>query len=62
MVSSDHGNVEDCSHGKHTDNPVLTLLLGAQRQQYAAQIQALTDFVPVIEDFLGIKPPVTTGV
>ncbi|MCX6048439.1 MAG: alkaline phosphatase family protein [Chloroflexi bacterium] len=55
IVTSDHGNIEDCSHGKHTDNPVLTLLLGAQRRQYAPQIQALTDFVPVIEDFLGIQ-------
>jgi len=31
IVGSDHGNVEDCSHGKHTENPALTLLLGAER-------------------------------
>ena len=55
IVSSDHGNVEDRSHGKHTENPALTLLLGAERQHYAEKIRSLVDFVPVIEDFLGIK-------
>lgn len=48
IVSSDHGNVEDCSHGKHTENPVLTLLLGAQRQQAATHLRDLTDFAPLI--------------
>lgn len=52
IISSDHGNVEDCSHGKHTENPVLTLLLGAERQQTAARLRTLTDFVPLIETFL----------
>lgn len=53
IVGSDHGNVEDCSHGKHTNNPALALLLGAEHAHYAAQISALTDYVPVILDFLG---------
>lgn len=57
IVTSDHGNVEDCSHGKHTINPVLTLLLGADRQHYAAQIADLTDFAPVIKAFLGVPAP-----
>lgn len=56
IISSDHGNVEDCRHGKHTENPALTLVLGAARQQSAEKIQSLVDFVPAIEDFLGIKP------
>jgi 2,3-bisphosphoglycerate-independent phosphoglycerate mutase len=55
IVSSDHGNVEDCSHGKHTENPALTLLLGADRQKLGEQIGQLTDFVPVIERFLGLS-------
>lgn len=54
IVTSDHGNVEDCSHGKHTENPVLTLLLGAGRQQGAARVRSLTDFAALIEDFLGV--------
>ncbi len=57
IVTSDHGNVEDCRHGKHTTNQVLTLLLGADRQHYAAQVTDLTDFVPVINAFLGVPAP-----
>jgi hypothetical protein len=52
IVASDHGNVEDCSHGKHTTNPALALLIGGQRQQYAERIHALTDFAPVVLQFL----------
>lgn len=54
IVGSDHGNVEDCSHGKHTENPALTLLFGAKAQDYADRIQRLDDFAPVILDFLGV--------
>jgi bisphosphoglycerate-independent phosphoglycerate mutase (AlkP superfamily) len=53
IVSSDHGNVEDCSDRRHTTNPALTLILGAQRQRVAVQVRALTDFAPAILDFLG---------
>lgn len=56
IVASDHGNVEDCSHGKHTTNPALTLLIGAARGQYAPRIHALTDFMGVIEEYLGAAP------
>lgn len=54
IVASDHGNVEDCSHGKHTTNPALSLLIGAQRQQYAHQVNALTDFLSVVLRFLSV--------
>lgn len=54
IVGSDHGNVEDCSHGKHTENPALTLLIGSGRAGYAQSITALTDYVPVILDYLGV--------
>lgn len=52
IVASDHGNVEDCSHGKHTENPALTLLLGAARHAAASRITRLCDFAGVVEDFL----------
>ena len=52
IVTSDHGNVEDCSHGKHTENPALTLLLGDGCHAYAPRIAGLTDFVPVIMHYL----------
>ncbi len=57
IVASDHGNVEDCRHSKHTTNPALTLLLGADRRRHAAQIANLTDFFPVITTFLGVPAP-----
>jgi 2,3-bisphosphoglycerate-independent phosphoglycerate mutase len=53
IVGSDHGNVEDCSHRKHTRNPAMTLLLGEGRQEYADKVSSLVDFVPIIEDYLG---------
>jgi 2,3-bisphosphoglycerate-independent phosphoglycerate mutase len=52
LVSSDHGNVEDCSDRKHSENPALTLLLGAGRNEYADRIHRLDDFAPLILDFL----------
>lgn len=55
IITSDHGNVEECRHSKHTENPALTLLLGAERQRLAQQIHQLTDFVAVIERFLAIR-------
>jgi hypothetical protein len=53
IVGSDHGNVEDCSHGKHTENPAMTLLIGTKRQRYGSRIRQLVHYAPVIEDFLG---------
>ncbi|MBP7962153.1 MAG: alkaline phosphatase family protein [Caldilineaceae bacterium] len=52
IVAADHGNVEDCSHRAHTENPALTLLLGAGRAEMAGQIHGLDDFAPAIEGFL----------
>lgn len=54
LIGSDHGNVEDCSHGKHTTNPALSLVLGAEHHRYASQLHTLTDFVPIISAFLGL--------
>lgn len=52
IVAADHGNVEDCSHGKHTENPALTLILGAGRQEMARHIHRLDDFALQIEKWL----------
>lgn len=53
LVGSDHGNVEECRHSRHTENPALGLLLGAQRERYAGRLRALSDYAPIILDFLG---------
>ena len=52
ILAADHGNVEDCSHRAHTENPALTLLLRAGRAEMAGQIHGLDDFAPAIEGFL----------
>ncbi len=52
IIASDHGNVEDCSHGKHTENPALTMLMGCQQEAFAVGLTALSDFAPRIVDFL----------
>ena len=57
IVSSDHGNVEDCTHGKHTENPALTLLVGAEHRAWGEHVRALTDFVPLIKEFLNFSAP-----
>jgi hypothetical protein len=61
LVAADHGNVEECDHGKHTTNPALTLVIGAEHDRWAAAITSLVDFVGVVEGFLfenatGLRP------
>jgi hypothetical protein len=55
IIASDHGNVEDCSHGKHTENPALTLVIGCLKEAFAVGLTALTDFAPRIVDFLALS-------
>lgn len=52
IIASDHGNVEECHHRKHTTNPAMTLLIGAGHHHFAQQIRQLDDFARVIEEFL----------
>lgn len=56
IIASDHGNVEECDHGKHTTNPALTLLIGAEHETIGPQIHQLTDFASMIEQFLTQEP------
>ncbi len=52
VIASDHGNVEDCSHGRHTMNPALGLLVGARDGIDVPAIVRLTDLAPAILGFL----------
>ena len=52
VVSSDHGNVEDCSHGKHTLNPALGLLIGGAAASYAGELIDLTSYWGIVTDYL----------
>jgi len=44
IITSDHGNLEDCSVRGHTLNPVPTLIIGERRAELAAGLSDLTDF------------------
>lgn len=50
IITSDHGNIEDLSHGKHTLNRVPALLIGAEtvRRQIIPLLHDLTDILPAI--------------
>lgn len=53
VVVSDHGNVEDCSHGKHTLNPALCLLIGNRDGLPLDNLQSLHDIKSIVLQFLG---------
>lgn len=52
VITSDHGNLEDLSHRRHTRNPVPTFIIGggstAARQAFAAGLHDLAGFAPRI--------------
>ena len=52
IVASDHGNVEDCSTRKHTENKALTILAGGHSDRYAQRIHRLDSFADLIAGFL----------
>ncbi|MBE2182492.1 MAG: hypothetical protein IAE89_03615 [Anaerolineae bacterium] len=52
IITSDHGNLEDLSHKKHTENDVPTVIIGAGREEIASSIHTLADITPGIETFL----------
>jgi 2,3-bisphosphoglycerate-independent phosphoglycerate mutase len=46
VITSDHGNMEDCSTRKHTANDVPTVVIGAQRHVFADGLHDLTGITP----------------
>ena len=54
IITSDHGNIENKSHRKHTRNHVPTMLIGKNHAQLASQIKDLTDIAKVVRQTLGI--------
>lgn len=51
IITSDHGNFEDLSHGKHTENDVPTVVIGAARERFAG-VRTLADLVPQMSAYL----------
>lgn len=52
LFTSDHGNMEDMSHGKHSEADVPTLIIGNGKEQFADGFAQLLDFVPRMTQFL----------
>jgi len=52
LVGSDHGNVEDCSHGRHTRHPALGMAWGAGFERAMARVHDLTCYRPLIAELL----------
>jgi 2,3-bisphosphoglycerate-independent phosphoglycerate mutase len=50
LITSDHGNLEDISTRRHTENPVPCLLIGTQatRESFSTQLVDLTGIAPAI--------------
>ena len=55
IIASDHGNVEDCSTRKHTENRALTVLVGSHAAAYSQRVHRLDSFADIVADFLDEK-------
>lgn len=53
LITSDHGNMEDLSTRRHTNNPVPAIIIGdlKNRQQFTNTLHDLTDIYPAIMRF-----------
>jgi hypothetical protein len=52
LLTSDHGNLEDERTDAHTLNPVPAVLVGAERDDLARRLRALTDLAPACVEAL----------
>lgn len=52
IFTSDHGNMEDMSHGKHTENDVPSLIIGKGKDKFAENFSQLSDFTPRMEQYI----------
>lgn len=52
IITSDHGNMEDMNHGKHTENDVPTVVIGEGKEAFAEGLTTLADLVPHMAAYL----------
>lgn len=52
VVTSDHGNIEEITHRRHTENDVPTLIIGNGKEEFADGLNTLADFVPRMANLL----------
>jgi 2,3-bisphosphoglycerate-independent phosphoglycerate mutase len=55
IITSDHGNIEEKDHRRHTFNPVPTILVGAHHAEFAQKIHDLADIAGVVREYLNIE-------
>ncbi|MCB1190052.1 MAG: metalloenzyme [Leptospiraceae bacterium] len=55
IITSDHGNMEDLSHGKHTHNKVPTFLYGKYSNEFKEKVYSISDITPTIYSLFGIQ-------
>ncbi len=48
IITSDHGNIEEKDHRRHTRNPVPTILVGERHAELAQIIHDLTDIADIV--------------
>lgn len=55
VITGDHGNFEALDHGKHTENPVPTVVIGSRRHEFATGFENLAQITPKILHLLGVE-------
>lgn len=55
IITSDHGNIEEKDHRKHTRNPVPTIIISEDHRQLAQNIVDLTDIAGVVRAVLNLE-------
>jgi len=55
IITSDHGNIEEKNHRQHSRNPVPTILVGRNHQDYVQEIANLSDIAMVVRQFLHLQ-------
>jgi bisphosphoglycerate-independent phosphoglycerate mutase (AlkP superfamily) len=54
VVTSDHGNLEEGDHGRHTLNPVPLLAWGRRAEELVLRAADLTDVAPAVLRTIGV--------
>jgi hypothetical protein len=56
VVVSDHGNLEEADHDRHTRNPVPLLAWGARAGRLIDRVSAMTELTPALVEEIGRSP------
>ncbi len=55
LITSDHGNIEEKHHRRHSRNPVPTIIIGPGHEALSEHVESLVDIAGVIRTFLDLK-------